>query len=253
VQLRVLGDRNFCIGTLVTCLYGFVLYGTTAMLPLFLQTILGYSALDSGLAVSPRGLSAMASMVAVGFLVRYVDGRALMVFGFVLLITSTWLLGHVNLEIGMASVIVPNLINGAASGFIFVPLTTMTLSRLRKQEIGNAAGIYNLMRNIGGSVGIASISTFLVRGAQVHQSFLSAGAGAGNPAMGGMVQGLQGRLFIEGADAYTAHLKALGTLYRSIQQQASLLAYADNFRLLAFLSLACIPLVLFFQRVQRQP
>jgi DHA2 family multidrug resistance protein len=250
VQLRVLLNRNFAMGTVITTIYGFVLYATTAMLPLFLQTMLGYSALQSGLSVSPRGIGAMASMVAAGILVRYVDGRLLMAFGFFLLGYSTWMLGHINLDIGMASVILPNLINGAAGGFIFVPMTTMTLSQLRKQEIGNAAGVYNLMRNIGGSIGIASVTTLLVRGSQVHQSYLAANAGAGGSQAGMLLQGLQTKLFAQGADAVTAHQRALGALYRSVQQQASLLAYTDNFRLMAFLSMLCIPLLLLFQRVK---
>jgi DHA2 family multidrug resistance protein len=127
----------------------------------------------------------------------------------------------------------------------------MTLSRLRKQQIGNAAGIYNLMRNIGGSVGIATVTTLLVRGSQTHQSYLAADAGAGNPVVGGLIHGLQSKLFAEGADAYTAYQKALAALYLSIQQQAALLAYADIFRLLAFLSLLCIPMVLLFQRMRK--
>jgi DHA2 family multidrug resistance protein len=251
VQLHVFLDRNFTVGTLITCLYGFILYSATAILPLFLQTMLGYSALQSGMSVSPRGLGAMASMVLAGILVRYIDGRLLMAFGFAVLGSSTWMLGRINLEIGMASVVVPNVFNGFAMGFIFVPLTTMTLSRLRKQEMGNATGIYNLMRNIGGSIGIASVTALLVRGAQAHQNYLAADAGAGNPVLGGLVRGLQAKLFSQGADAVTAHRKALGALYRIVQQQASLLAYADNFRLLAVLALLCIPLVLFFKRVKR--
>jgi DHA2 family multidrug resistance protein len=251
VQLRVLKDRNFAVGTVITCMYGFILYGATAMLPLFLQTMMGYSALQSGLSVSPRGIGAMASMMMVGILLRYIDGRLLMAFGFSLLGASTWMLGNISLEIGMVSIVLPNILNGFAMGFIFVPLTTMTLSRLRKQEMGNATGIYNLMRNIGGSIGIASITTLLVRGSQVHQCFLAANAGSGNPVAGAFVHGLQARLFLQGSDPVTAHLKALGAVYRSVQQQATLLAYADNFRLLATLAFLCIPLVLFFRRVKR--
>jgi DHA2 family multidrug resistance protein len=251
VQLHVLANRNFSMGTLITSMYGFVLYGATAMLPLFLQTIMGYSALQSGLTVSPRGLGAMASMMAAGVLVRYVDGRVLMAFGFALLGYSTWMLSNISLDIGMASVIVPNVLNGCAMGFIFVPLTTMTLSRLRKEEIGNATGIYNLMRNIGGSVGIAMVMTLLVRGSQAHQSYLTANLTAGSPATVRMIQGLGARFFHAGANAHTARMEALGALYRSVQQQAAVLSYADNFRLLAYLSLACVPLVLLFQRVRR--
>jgi DHA2 family multidrug resistance protein len=251
VQLRILLNRNFAVGTLVTTIYGFVLYATTTMLPLFLQTLLGYSALDSGLSVSPRGIGAMTSMVVVGVLVRYIDGRALMAFGFFLLGSSTWMLCHVDLDIGMSSVILPNLINGLASGFIFIPLTTMSLSSLRRQEIGNASGVYNLMRNIGGSVGIASVTTLLVRGAQTHQNYLAANAGASTPLSLGYLQGLQSRLILQGADAVTAQHTALGALYRNVQQQSSLLAYTDNFRLMAALSFLCIPLAFLFQKAKK--
>ena len=250
VQLRILADRNFAVGTLIAGLYGFVLYGMTALLPLFLQTLLGYPALDSGLAVSPRGIGSIVSMLMVGVLVNYVDGRILLACGFGILGYSTFLLSRVNLDISMASVVVPNLMNGFAGGFIFVPLTTMAMGRLRKQQIGNAAGIYNLMRNIGGSVGIASVTTLLVRGAQVHQSYLAGNLTAGNPATAGALQGLEAKFRIAGASGATAHAEALGALYHSVQQQASVLAYADNFRLLAYLSLLCILPILFFHRLK---
>jgi DHA2 family multidrug resistance protein len=251
VQLRILGDRNFAVGTVITALYGFILYGATAILPLFLQTLLGYPALDSGLAVSPRGVGSILSMFVVGVLVNYIDGRILLAFGFAVLGYSTLMLSHVNLGISMVSVALPNLINGFASGFIFVPLTTMTMSRLSKEKIGNAAGIYNLMRNIGGSIGIASVTTMLVRGAQTHQNYLAGNLTAGNPATMALLQGLSGKFHVGGSDAFGAHQEAMGALYRSVQQQASVLAYADNFRLLTYLALFCIPLVLLFQRLRR--
>jgi len=223
VQLRVLGNRNFSVGTLITGLFGFVLFGVTAILPLFLQTLMGYPALDSGLAVSPRGIGAMLSMVVVGTLVNSIDGRLLLACGFGILGYSTLLLSHVNLGISMVSVALPDLINGFAVGFIFVPLTTMTMGRLRNEEIGNAAGIYNLMRNIGGSIGIASVTTFLVRGSQIHQSYLAANVTAGNPAVIEMLRGLQTNFYLGGTDTYTAHQKAVGMLYKIVQKQASLL------------------------------
>jgi DHA2 family multidrug resistance protein len=252
VQLRVLGNRNFSVGTLITGLYGFVLYGVTAMLPLFLQTLLGYPALDSGLAVSPRGVGSMLSMAVAGAIANYVDGRLLLAFGFGILGSSTLMLSHVNLGIAMSSVAFPNLVNGFASGFIFVPLTTMAMGRLRKEEIGNAAGIYNLVRNIGGSIGIASATTLLVRGSQIHQHFLVANITAGSPAAMDMIRGLEGKLHIAGFDTWTAHQKALGLLYGVVQQQASLLAYVDNFRLLGYLALLCMPIAFFFHRVPKR-
>ncbi|MGA2673198.1 MAG: DHA2 family efflux MFS transporter permease subunit [Terracidiphilus sp.] len=252
VQLRILGNRNFLVGTIITSLYGFVLYGVTALLPLFLQTQVGYSALDSGLAVSPRGLGSLLSMIVVGILVNYIDGRILLACGFGIFGYSTFLLSHLNLGISMGSVALPNFINGFAGGFVFVPLTTMAMGMLRKQEIGNAAGIYNLMRNIGGSIGIATVTAFLVRGSQAHQNYLAANLTASNPATAQALQGLGAKFFVGGASAWTAHQEALGALYRSVQQQAAVMAYTDNFRLLGYLSLLCIPLALLFQRLRHR-
>ena len=252
VQLRVLGDRSFWVGTLLTGLYGFTLYGVTALLPLFLQTVLGYSALDSGLAVSPRGVGSILSMLVVGALVNRMDGRVLLALGFLMLSYSTYELSRVSLEISMVSVVWPNILNGFAGGFIFVPLTTMTMSRLRKEQMGNAAGIYNLMRNIGGSIGIASITTMLVRGAQTHQSYLAANLTPTSPAALQALQGLQAKFQLGGASAYNAQQESLAALYGSVQQQAAVLAYADNFRLMAFLMLLCIPMVLLFHRVRHR-
>jgi DHA2 family multidrug resistance protein len=252
VQLRVLANRNFCVGTLITGIYGFVLYGTTALLPLFLQTLMGYPALDSGLAVSPRGIGSLASMIVAGILVRYVDGRLMVAAGFAILGYSTIMLSHINLGVSMVSIIIPNVLNGFSGGLIFVPMTTMAMGRLRKQEIGNASGIYNLMRNIGGSIGISSVTTMLVRGSQTHQNFLAANITAGNSGVGAMLQGMQAKLSLSGADTYTAHQKALGALYQNMQRQASLLAYIDNFRWLGYLALLCVPIVLLFHGARRR-
>jgi DHA2 family multidrug resistance protein len=191
-------------------------------------------------------------MAVVGVLVNYVDGRILLALGFAGFAYSTTLLSHINLGISMGSVAAPNFLNGFAGGFIFVPLTTMTMSMLRKQEIGNAAGIYNLMRNIGGSIGIATMTTILVRGAQTHQNYLGANVTASSPTTAAALQGLQGKFAVAGADGYTAHQDALGAIYRSVQQQAALLAYADNFRLLAYLALACLPLILLLARLRHR-
>jgi len=243
VNLRVLKNRNFTVGTLITAVYGVILYGVTAMLPLFLQTLLRYPALQSGLAVSPRGLGSFLSMFVVGRLVSLIDNRLLLAFGLIILAISAAMLGQINLEIAMSSVAWPNVINGFATGFIFVPLTTMAMGTLRKREMGNATGVYNLMRNIGGSVGIAVVTTLLARGAQMHQSILVGHLSAANPAfqqeLGALQQGVTTQ-------------QAYGLIYTELIRQSTLLAYMDNFRLLAGLALATLPLILFFQRVRRK-
>jgi DHA2 family multidrug resistance protein len=252
VHLRILLNRNFGVGTLINTLYGFTFYGVIAMLPLFLQTLMGYPALDSGLAVSPRGLGSLLSMLLVAVLVNYIDCRILLVFGFALFGYSTLLLSHLNLDIAMTSVALPNFVNGFAGGFIFVPLTTMTMSMLKKQEIGNASGIYNLMRNIGGSIGIAAVTALLVRGSQRHQNFLASTMTASNLQALTMVHGLEAKFLLAGASPASAHQMALGALYRTLSQQSSLLAYTDNFAFLGILALLCIPPIFFLQRLDHK-
>ncbi len=253
VHLRVLANRNFSAGTLITGLYGFILYGVTAMLPLFLQTLLGYSALDSGLAVSPRGIGSMIAMVIAGTLANRMDGRLLIACGLGIFGWSTLLLSHINMTISMSSVIVPNVLNGFAGGFVFVPLTTMTMGRLRKQEIQNASGIYNLMRNIGGSIGIATVTTVLERRSQIHQNFLASQVTAeGQSKLAAAVQGFATWLHTAGFDAVTAHHKALGEIYALVRQQATLLAYSDVFRLMGYMAVVCMPIALLFQQVKKR-
>ncbi len=248
VQLHVLLDPSFRTGTLITGLFGVLLYGVTAFLPLFLQTLLGYSAMDSGLAVSPRGLGSMVAMLVVGMLINRFDSRVLLAVGMAIFGVSTLMLSRINLGISMGAVIWPNFWNGFGGGFVFVPLTTLAMGRLRKQEMGNAAGIYNLVRNIGGSIGIAALTANQIRGAQFHQNYMSANLTATNPVAMNAVQGLAARFQTGGANAVLAHQKALGALYGNLQQQASVLAYADNFRLLGYLALACIPLAFLLKR-----
>jgi MFS transporter, DHA2 family, multidrug resistance protein len=251
LNLRVLGNRDFLTGTVVMTAYSFILYGITAMLPLYLQTLMGYSALDSGMAVSPRGVGAVLSMIVAGWLVSRVDGRLMLGFGLAILTYSTYLLTRINLDITMASIVIPNMINGFAMGFVFVPLTTLTMSRLRKQEIGNAAGVYNLIRNVGGSIGIACVITLLVRQMQRHQSYLGANLPASSAPLRAYAMGVAGRLYVLGASSADARYGALGLVYKRLLQQAALLSYVDCFRFLGVLSLCCAPLALLFHRVKK--
>src|SRR5712664_681505 len=156
VNLRILGNRNFAVGTALMTVLGIVLYGTIALLPLFLQTLMGYPALQSGLAVSPRGIGSVLSMIIVGRLVGRVNGRYLLLFGFGVLAFSTYLFSDIDLQISSSSIVWPGMISGFAMGFVFVPLTTMAMGTLPNEQMGNASGVFNLMRNIGGSLGIAT-------------------------------------------------------------------------------------------------
>ncbi len=170
VNLRVLGNRNFALGTLLITAVGVVLYSTTALLPLFLQGLMGYSALSSGMAVSPRGIGAILALMMVGRLVGKVDTRVLMTIGFSVLSYSCWQFACINTDIAIRNVIWPNVISGLAMGFVFVPVTTTCMANLPNEQMGNATGIFNLMRNIGGSFGISLATTLVARTTQAHQA-----------------------------------------------------------------------------------
>ena len=242
VNLRIFKNRNFAVGTALMAMMGAVLYGSIALLPLFLQTLLGYPATQSGLAVSPRGFGSIVSMIIVGRLVGRLDSRYLIAFGFAVLGFATYMLSSINLDISMSSVVWPNIISGLAMGFIFIPLTTTAMGMLTNQEMGNASGLFNLMRNTGGSIGIAVVTTLLSRGAQVHQAAMVSHLTPYDPAFQQRVQQLSGPA--------ASLQQAYGTIYGIVARQAMVMSFLDNFRLLAGLSLLCIPAVFLFKKVR---
>jgi DHA2 family multidrug resistance protein len=248
LNLRILRNRNFMTGSALIAVVGAILYGSTTLLPLFLQTLLGYSAFQSGLAISPRGMGSFVAMFLVGRLVGKFSSRAMLVGGFLALAYSVYTLGNLNLAIAPIDVVWPNIINGLAMGFIFVPLTTNTMGTLRNEEIANATSIFNFMRNIGAAVGIAMMTTCLARGAQIHQTYLVAHLTPYDPAYRHALQGLQAVLAPHCGAA--AGQKAQAILGAQMARQAGLWAYVDDFRLLAILALACIPAVFLFRRLQ---
>jgi len=251
VNLRVLKNRNFAVGVLLITVMGVVLYGSIALLPLFLQTLLGYPATASGMAVSPRGFGSILSMLIVGRLVGKVDGRWLIMFGFAVLAFSTWMLAGLNLDIAMSNVVWPNIVSGCAMGFIFVPLTTMAMGTLPNEQVGNASGVYNLMRNTGGSIGIAAMSTFLSRGAQVHQAAIAAHMTQYDPAFQERLGQIAGTLSLRGGGGGGGAMQqALASIYGIVLRQSMLMSFIDNFRLLAFLCVLCVPAALLFKRVR---
>ena len=249
VNLRVLANRNFAVGTALIAAMGVVLYGTTALLPLFLQTLLGYPALQSGLAVSPRGIGAVISMVLVGRLIGKIDGRYLIVLGFGIVSLSTYLLSDINLQITIGSITWPQVFSGLAMGFVFVPLTVIATGTLTNEQIGNATGIFNLMRNVGGSFGIAAVTTMLARGAQTHQAAMVSHLTPYDPVFQQRFSEMVARFAANGS-AVTASQQAYGEIYQMLVRQATLLTYIDNFRFLALLCLICMPAGLLFKKVR---
>ncbi len=238
VDLRVLKNRNFAMGTLfITVISGAAFYATITLLPLFLQTVLGYTAALSGETLAARGIGALAATGLVGHLIGKIDMRLMMCCGFGLLGLSIYQFGDVNLGVSQSIFLWPSILNGFAFGLISAPLTTAAVSTLRTEQIRNATGIFNLMRNLGGSVGISVMTTLLARRSQRQQTILAGRLTPYNQVFERQLGQLQRSL---GQRAY-------GIFYSALLNQASLLAFIHCFRTLALLCLVCAPLALFFK------
>jgi MFS transporter, DHA2 family, multidrug resistance protein len=250
VNLRVFKSRNFAAGVLLMTALGAVLYGTTAALPIFLQTMMGYPALQSGFALSPRGIGAFITTAIVGRLVGKVSNRGLILTGFILLAASSFSLGNINLQISMRNVVIPSVLNGIAISFIFVPLTTTTMGLLKQDQVANASGIYNLLRNLGGSFGIAMVSTLLVRRAQVHQALMVGHLTPYDPVY--MERLSAAKQAFAASGPVTSDLQAQSSIYSSLLDQSRLWAFVENFRLFGILCLICLPLVFLFKKTGKK-
>jgi DHA2 family multidrug resistance protein len=244
VKLRVLLNRNFTLGCILIGLFGGVIYGMITLLPLLYQELLGYNALDAGMAVSPRGLGSLLAMPLIGIISSRVDNRYLLAFGFALFGFCGLWFARVNLDISQWSFLWPVVLSGFGAGMVFVPLASTSMAGLPNQEIGNAAGIFNLMRNIGGSVGISIVNTVVARHEQVHRVELSGHLNHANTLF---------QQTLNGATALTARvggsqLQAYEIINRVLSQQARLRAYVDDFQYIAAVCFFCVPVVFLLRK-----
>jgi DHA2 family multidrug resistance protein len=250
VNLRVMRHRNFAMGMFLITIVGVVLYSTTALVPLFLQSLMAYPALNSGLAMSTRGMGAVLALLVVGRLVGKVDSRLLIGIGFSLLTVACFRFGGITLDIATINIQGPNILSGIAMGFVFVPLTTTAMGGLPNDQMGNAAGLFNLMRNLGGSFGISMATTMVARGAQIHQASMVAHLTPYDPSVQQFVRTTAGALS-RYSDPVVAQRQAYALLEGRLMEQAGLWAYVDTFRFLVLLCAACVPLVFLFKKVRR--
>jgi MFS transporter, DHA2 family, multidrug resistance protein len=189
-------------------------------------------------------------MMLVGALIGKIDGRFIITFGFCLLAFGSFDFTDLNMDMAKRNIIAPNVIMGFAMGFIFVPLSAMAMGDLPNTQVGNATGIFNLMRNIGGSFGIAIITTLLSRDAQTNQSMLVAHLNPYNPIFQERLAAAQA-MFIGHSGPGLGEQQAYASLYGSLLQQSTLKSYVDNFSLLSVICLLCVPLVLLFKKVKK--
>jgi DHA2 family multidrug resistance protein len=244
VDLRVFKVRTYTAGVFLMTVLGFVLYGSLVLLPIMLQTLLGYPSLQAGIAMAPRGVGSFLAMPVVGILVARVGARKLLALGLVGgALTLRWL-GQLNLSAGYWDIFWPQFIQGLSLGLLFVPLTTISMDPIPKEEMGNATSIFNLMRNLGGSMGIAATTTMIARHGQAYTNLLGSHVTPYNPAAQAMVESLRSAFMARGADFVTATQRAHAALFGLVNRQATMLAFVSVFQTLALIFILMLPLVL---------
>ena len=251
VNLRLLKERNFAFCCIIVLGVYTALYASTFLLPQFMQLLMGYSATAAGLAISPAGLFTIIEVPLIGWaLSRGFDARRMIAVGLATIAFGTWWLSLGNLDMGESSLIWPRVVQVLGIGMTTVPLSTIMFRFLPTDQSSNAAGIYALVRNEGGSIGIAVSSTFLERTAQTHQAYIGAHMTASNPLAMRAAQGFaaaHGTIASSGSASNNAHA-GLAMLYGQVQRQAALLAYMDQYRMFAYLLVFLLPLVLLLKR-----
>lgn len=249
VNLRLLKERNFlfcCI--LILGLYA-ALYAATYLLPLYMQQMMGYTATTAGFALSPAGLFTMMEVPIVGYLLtRGYDPRKMAFSGLIVIAFSFWWMSSLNLHISEIDIVVPRIVQVLGVGIITVPISTVIFRFIPKTESSQAAGLYALMRNEGGSLGIAFVSTMLQRKSQIHQQML----GQHITASSNLVQQYIGRFVAIPGNVANHRYFAMSSLYTAMQRQALLLSYMDQFRILSGISLCMLPLIFFLKRPPAQ-
>jgi DHA2 family multidrug resistance protein len=248
VNVRLFKDRNFATATTLMAMTGAVMYGSTVILPIFMQILLGYPAYNSGLAMAPRGIGSFLSMLVIGRIINKFDGRFYIFGGFLVIAISSLLLSRLNLDISTASIAWPLVLNGAAMGFVFVPMTTYSVATLKQEEIYQSASLYGLMRNTGASIGISIIVALQSRWAQVHQVTLASHLSSDNLQLRAQMAGMADGLAHQGMTLSQTAAGAARLVYQSLTRQAMLLSFMDCFTLMAVVCLSCLPLVFLFKK-----
>jgi len=249
VDFRMLQNRNFMLSTATMFILGFVLYASTMLLPVFLQTLLGYTAMRSGLVLSPGGVVIALSMPVVGFLLSKVEARWLVIFGLSISAYGLFSMSRFDLGIDYHTAMMARVVQSAGLAFLFVPINTMAFATIAREKMGSATGLINLARNIGGSSGIAIVTTILARRTQFHQARLVDHLTPFDPSYAQALSGTAHMLVQKGASATQAAAQAQGLLYGIVQRQSAMLAFVDSFWVLGVIFLAVIPLMFFVKKV----
>ncbi|MDA8121317.1 MAG: DHA2 family efflux MFS transporter permease subunit [Deltaproteobacteria bacterium] len=252
VDLRAFRNITFGTGNIVMFIAFFNLFGSIVLLPLYSQILLGYTAFLAGLVLSPGGVATLFTMPIVGKLIIKRNPKYLLAFGIAVCAFSTYLMSRFTPGADFSSLMWPRIYLGIGMGFLFIPLTTLTLSSIPRPQMGNATSIYNLLRNLGGSFGVAFATTMFTRRAQVHQSHLTEHLTWFDQAFRTTVEGGKAVLAGRGIPAGAAESVSLKTIYGQVVKQATAMGFNDSFLLLSVMMACVLPLVLLLRRPDHQ-
>src|SRR4029079_13079850 len=232
VDLKVLKDRSLAVGTFFTFIMGFGLYASVFIFPVFAQNLLGLTAMQTGLILLPGSLATAVMMPVVGKLLqRGVPPQLMNALGFISFFFFTFLLSHSTLASDRQDFFWPLILRGVGLGFLFVPLTTLALSGLRGKDIPQGAGLTNMMRQLGGSFGVALVATFIQPRSWTHRSRLLDHVTAYDPALQQRMSAIVSGLMAKGSSLYEAQRQAYGAIEGTVMRQTFLLTYMDAFRI----------------------
>ncbi len=248
VDLRMLKDRNFAVATLAMFFLGFVLYASTVLIPQFLQEMMGYTAELAGLALSPGGAVIMFMMPVVGFLVSRVNTKYLITFGCTVSALALFVMAGWDLQIDYSHAIRARMLQSFGLAFLFIPINVSAFAFVAKEKTNMGTGIINLARNVGASVGIATVTTLLERRTQFHQAQLMEHVNPLSNAYHNMIAGTQAKLMMTGSGMHEAASQAAGMVYGIVQRQALMLAFIDNFHMLGIVFFIVIPVLMLLKR-----
>jgi DHA2 family multidrug resistance protein len=239
VKMSVFKDRNFAAGTLFVTIVGLTYYASLALQPPYLQNLMNYPIVTAGIIMGPRGVGTMGAMLIVGRLIGKVPTAMLLGMGLAMSAWSFWAMTGWTPDVSQTTIIVVGLVQGTGLGFIFVPLSTVTLGTLSPAMRAEGAGLYSLARNIGSSVGISVVNALLTRNTQINHAAIAAHVTAMNP---GLMDATIARFWNPLTQAGAA------TLNEVVTRQASIIAYIDDYKLLMIATIAVIPLLIVFKK-----
>jgi DHA2 family multidrug resistance protein len=252
IDLRAFKDRSYAVGVALITVMVFGFYASIVMLPVFMQVLLGYPALQAGIALMPRGYASLFATPLVGLVVAYIDPRKLITLGLVTGAASLFWFAHINLDIGYWNLFWPQFLQGCSFSLLMVPLTVVAMDRIAPAAIGNAASLFNLMRNLGGSFGIAVSQTLLDRFRQGQVNILGSHVSVYSPRTRMTLEALKRMFIAHGSHPTTATQQAHAVVWGVVQRQAAMISYIQVFRLLAVFFLLVIPLVLLLKKLTHQ-